>query len=201
MTSSFATANLLNPNGSIVKKVFPPTIFERVHISGHYRKQKKTFSIQITILALLFLALLSSFGLSAQEAKLRWVDSVFQKLSTAEKIGQLFMIPVSSNASNEEISLLSAQFKKYKPGSLHITQGSPIRHVRLMKKLQSQANVPLLTAIHAEQGVASCLDSTIRFAPPMKLGAIQNEEQVFSLGVEIGRQMNLLGLHLSLIHI
>jgi beta-N-acetylhexosaminidase len=198
MTSSFATANLLNPNGSIVKKVFPPTIFERAHISGHYWKQKKTFSIQITILASLLSALLSSFDLSAQEAKLRWVDSVFQKLSTTEKIGQLFMIPVSSNASNEEISLLSAQFKKYKPGSLHITQGSPIRHVRLMKKLQSQANVPLLTAIHAEQGIASCLDSTIRFAPPMKLGAIRNEEQVFSLGVEIGRQMNLLGLHMNL---
>ncbi|MCX8489510.1 MAG: hypothetical protein ORN54_00400, partial [Cyclobacteriaceae bacterium] len=135
-----------------MKKKFPPTIAEPMHSSDHYMRPKKRFSIQIAILSLFFLVwFFSSFDLSAQDVKQRWVDSVFQKLSTTEKIGQLFMIPVSSTASNK-IRLLSAQIKKYKPGSLLITKGSPIRHVRVMKKLQSQARVPMLTAIHAEQG-------------------------------------------------
>ncbi len=198
MTSSFATAKLQNPNGQTVKKVFPSTIVEPAHGSDRFRKQKRVFPVKLTICILSFFLLLASPELSAQASKQQWVDSVFQRLTTAEKIGQLFMIPVSSSSSKEEISLLSAQLKKYKPGSLLITKGSPIRHVRLVKKFQSQASVPLLTAIHAEEGVASCLDSTIRFAPPMQLGAIQNEDQVFGLGLEIGRQMNLLGLHMNL---
>lgn len=198
MTSSFATAKLQNPNGQTVKNVFPSTIVEPVHGSDRFRKKKSVFLIKFTICILSFFLLLGSLNLSAQATKQQWVDSVFQRLTTTEKIGQLFMIPVSSNASKEEINLLSAQLKKYKPGSLLITKGSPIRHVRLMKKLQSQANVPLMTAIHAEQGIASSIDSTIRFAPPMQLGAIQNEDPVFNLGVEIGRQMKLLGLHMNL---
>ncbi|NOS55952.1 MAG: serine hydrolase [Cyclobacteriaceae bacterium] len=181
-----------------MKKVFPSTIVEPAHGSDHFKKPERDFPVKFTICILSFLLLLSPALLSAQASKQQWVDSVFQRLTTAEKIGQLFMIPVSSNATNEEISLLSAKLKKYKPGSLLITHGSPIRHVRLMKKLQSQANVPLMTAIRAEQGIASCLDSTIRFSPFLQLGAVRNENQIFELGAEMGQQMKWLGLHMNL---
>ncbi|MCA6432998.1 MAG: hypothetical protein IM574_05250 [Cytophagales bacterium] len=181
-----------------MKKVFPSTLVEPAHGSDRFRKQSRVFPVKLTICILSFFFLLASPKSSAQASKQQWVDSVFQRLTTAEKIGQLFMIPISSNATNEEISLLSAKLKKYKPGSLLITHGSPIRHVRLMKKLQSQANVPLLTAIRAEQGIASCLDSTIRFAPPLQLGAVRNENQIFELGAEMGQQMKWLGLHMNL---
>lgn len=198
MTSSFATAKLQNPNGQTVKKVFLPIIVKPGRKLNRFRKQKSVFPIKHTICFLSFFLQLGSFHLFAQAGKQQWVDSVFQRLTTAEKIGQLFMIPISSTATNEEISLLSAKLKKYKPGSLLITHGSPIRHIRLMKKLQSQANVPLLTAIRAEHGIASCVDSTIRFAPPLQLGAVRNENQIFELGAEMGQQMKWLGLHMNL---
>ena len=63
--------------------------------------------------------------LSAQDQKNRWVDSVFRSLTVPQKIGQLFMIPVSSYSSKVEIDALADKIKTHQPGSLLITKGSP----------------------------------------------------------------------------
>lgn len=146
---------------------------------------------------LLYFWLLTPIFSIAQNTKQQWVDSVFQKLSTNEKISQLFMLPISSYSSKAEQELLISQIKKLKPGSILITRGGPVSHVALLNRLQAASKTPLLTAINAEWGLEQSLDSTMSFAKPLQLGSIHNDSLVFAAGKEIGRQMKILGLHLN----
>jgi beta-N-acetylhexosaminidase len=134
---------------------------------------------------------------SIAQTKTQWVDSVFQTLSLPEKIGQLFMLPISSQTSQQEKELLLDQIKKYKPGSVLVTHGGPISHSHFLNKLQAQSNVPMLAAIHAEWGLGQTLDSTISFQKPLALGAIKNDSLIYQLGQEIGNQMKTLGLQVN----
>ena len=197
MTSSFATAKLQNPNGQTVKKVFPPIIVKPGRKRDRFRKQKSVFPIKHTICFLSFFLQLGSFHLFAQAGKQQWVDSVFQRLTTAEKIGQLFMIPVSSSASKDEKQLVLAQIKKIKPGCVLVMGGSLKGTYDFLKSLQSKSNIPMLAAINAEWGLGQTLDSTMSFSKPLALGAIRNDSLIFQLGREIGRQMKLMGIHMN----
>jgi beta-N-acetylhexosaminidase len=160
------------------------------------RRQVSLADASTKFLLIITLLVLIKFSTFAQ-TKAKWVDSVFQTLSTQEKIGQLFMLPASSTASKEEKQLLLDQLKKFKPGSILITRGGPVSHAQFLNKLQSQSKVPLLAAINAESGLGLCLDSTMTFSKPLALGAIKTDTLLFKLGEEIGRQMKTLGLHIN----
>jgi CubicO group peptidase (beta-lactamase class C family)/beta-glucosidase-like glycosyl hydrolase len=134
---------------------------------------------------------------NAQSQKTHWVDSVFQTLTTSEKIGQLFMIPISSYGSLAEKEPIIQQIKKFKPGSVWLIKGGPISYAHLLNKLQAQSNVPLLAAVSAEWGLGQSMDSTLSFPKPLALGAIQNDSLLFQLGQEIGKEMKIAGFHMN----
>lgn len=131
----------------------------------------------------------------AQDQETHWVDSVFQTLNTQEKIGQLFIIPVSSYSAESKVEQI---VRSYKPGGVLITQGGPISHVTLINRLQKLSTVPMLVGIEAEWGLAQTLDSVLSFQKPLTLGAITSNELIKNLGVEVAHEMNLLGIHLNL---
>lgn len=135
--------------------------------------------------------------LQAQDAKTRWVDSVFQTLNTHEKIGQLFMISASGYTNEEDLERLISLTKNYHPGGILITQGGPRSHANLINKLQGEARVPLLVGIRAAWGLAQSLDSVISFQKPLLLGSVQNNDLVYNLGKEIAREMSVLGIHIN----
>ncbi len=136
-------------------------------------------------------------SLSAQDLKNRWVDSVFQTLSTPEKIGQLFMVSTSSYTQGEDLEQLITLIKTYQPGGVLITQGGPRSHADLINKLQNLSSVPMLVGMHAEWGVAQSLDSVLSFQKPFLLGAVTNEELIYNLGKEIAHEMKTLGIHIN----
>jgi len=146
---------------------------------------------------LIFLLLTGFLRVSAQELKTKWVDSVFQTLSPEEKIGQLFMIPVSPYTSPGEIDELKRQIKIYHFGSLFITRGGPESHVSMINQLQALSKVPMLVAMNAEWGLGQTMDSTMKFQKPLVLGALKNDSLIYAAGSEIARQMKLLGIHIN----
>lgn len=135
--------------------------------------------------------------LVAQDAKTRWVDSVYQTLNTPEKIGQLFMISSSSYTNQEEMEHLSDLIKNHHPGGILVTQGGPRSHANLINKLQAESNVPLLVGIRAAWGLAQSLDSVTNFQKPLLLGSLQNNDLVYNLGKEVAHEMNALGIHFN----
>ena len=137
------------------------------------------------------------FSIQAQDRKTQWVDSVFQTLTTKEKIGQLFMLPVSTYSSAQEIGVLVDQIETFNIGGLLITKGGPISHANLLNKLQGASKIPLMSGLHAEWGLGQSLDSVMSFQKPMLLGAIKNDNLVFQVGQEIGTQMKTLGFQIN----
>ena len=126
-----------------------------------------------------------------------WIDSVMQELTTDQRIAQLFMVAAYSNKGEMHKESISKLIKEYNIGGLMFMQGGPIRQARLTNHYQSIAKVPLMIAQDAEWGLSMRIDSMIRFPWQMTLGAIQNEQLVYEMGLEIARQCQRLGVHIN----
>lgn len=66
-----------------------------------------------------------------------------------------------------------------------------------MNRYQSLSKVPLLICQDAEWGLSMRLDETLRFPRNMTLGAIQDEQLIYDMGKEVGRQCKALGIHVN----
>ncbi|MBX2941680.1 MAG: serine hydrolase [Cyclobacteriaceae bacterium] len=137
-------------------------------------------------------------NLLAQDKKNQWIDSVFQTLDAEEKIGQLFILPISSYAKRNEIENFFSDINRYHPGGVTITGGGPVGTAKLINRLQKESAIPLMVMMDAENGPGNVLDSLLQFPKPLALGAIVNDSLLFSLGGEIARQMKLLGINVNL---
>ncbi len=131
------------------------------------------------------------------ETQEHWVDSVYTKLSTEERIGQLFMVAAYSNKGEEEIDKITTLISKNKVGGLIFFQGGPMRQAELTNKYQALSQVPLLIAQDAEWGLAMRLDSTYRFPWNMTLGAIKDTKLIQKVGEQLGKHCNALGVHIN----
>lgn len=145
----------------------------------------------ILLLSLLFHA---SFS---QADRSHWVDSVFNTLKTQEKAAQLFMVPASSFATEDEMDDLIDLVKDDGIGGIYITRGGPVSHAEMVNKLQSASPARLLIGISAEWGLAQTLDSTMGFQKPL-LASVWKDDSLTSLwGKAIASQMKMLGLHIN----
>ena len=135
-------------------------------------------------------------GIAAREA---WVDSVYDAMSEAERLGQLFMLRAHSNLGAAHEQKVRQLIRKYKVGGLCFFQGTPERQVELINEYQQLASpVPLMIAMDAEWGLGMRLkSSTISFPKQLTLGAIQNNRLVYEMGGEIARQLKLVGAHIN----
>ena len=127
-----------------------------------------------------------------------WVDSLMNKLSLDQKIGQLFMIQAYSNLKNSNTEDLIKLVNHFQVGGIIFMQGGPVAQAKISNKLQRMSNVPLLVAIDAETGLGFRLDSTLNYPVQMALGAITSDSLIYQMGFEIGEQCRLLGIHMNL---
>jgi beta-glucosidase-like glycosyl hydrolase/CubicO group peptidase (beta-lactamase class C family) len=131
------------------------------------------------------------------EANQKWVDSVMNKLTPDERIGQLLMVAAYSNRSQPHVDTISNLIRQYKIGGLIFFQGGPVRQANLTNKYQSESKIPLMIAIDGEWGLGMRLDSTIRFPYQMTLGAIQDNQLIYQMGAEVARQCKRIGIHVN----
>ncbi len=128
-----------------------------------------------------------------------WVDSVFYSLSEDQRLGQLFMLAAFSNKTVKHVEEIEKLIEKHCIGGLIFFQGGPIRQANLTNHFQAISKVPLLIAMDAEWGLGMRLDkdSSISFPKQMTLGAIQDNQQIYSMGKEIARQCKRIGMHIN----
>jgi len=131
-------------------------------------------------------------------AGVRWVDSVFHKLTPEERIGQLFMVAAYSNVPLTDSSNVTKLIKKYNIGGICFFQGGPLTQARYTNYWQSIAKTPLLIAIDGEWGLGMRLkDSAVSFPKQMTLGALQDNNLIHEMGEEVGAQCKRLGIHIN----
>lgn len=128
-------------------------------------------------------------------------EYVSKKLSTMtlrEKIAQM----VIANCVPENYSESSADFKKWKKlctetkvGGFIFFKGSSTDYAGLSNKLQEFSETPLLISADFERGTRMRVTDGALFPTNMAVGAADNKELAYKMGLEIARETRLLGIH------
>jgi beta-glucosidase-like glycosyl hydrolase/CubicO group peptidase (beta-lactamase class C family) len=126
-----------------------------------------------------------------------WADSVYHSMSKEERIAQLFMLAAYSKKNKTETEKISKLVSKYQIGGIIFFQGNPAEQANLTNTYQKLAKVPLWVGMDAENGLGSRLKQTISYPQQIMLGAIQDDELIFRLGKQIGKECRRLGVHVN----
>lgn len=131
--------------------------------------------------------------------KKTWADTLLKKMTLEEKIGQLFMVPVYSEA--DKAAGYKASIKKmieeYHIGGVIFMQGTPEKQAEMVNYFQEISKTPLLVAQDAEWGINMRLKSVEGFPKNMTLGAIQNDSLLYEMGAEMAKQCKAVGVNFN----
>ena len=134
-----------------------------------------------------------------QTAENNWVEQTLQSLSMDERIGQLIAIRAHSNKGSSHERSVESLIRKYKVGGVTFFQGTADRQALLTNRYQQlSSKVPLMVSIDGEWGLGMRLKSTtISFPRQLTLGAIQNNELIYKMGLEVASQCKRLGVQVN----
>ena len=129
----------------------------------------------------------------------QWVENVFRSMSPDERLGQLFMLRAHSNLGADHIKQITSLIEKYQVGGLCFFQGTPQKQIELINQYQALSKrVPLMISMDAEWGLGMRFkDTNISFPRQLTLGAIQDNQLLYDMGKEIGRQLRRIGVHIN----
>mgnify|MGYP002508518436 CR=1 FL=1 len=160
---------------------------------------------------------------NVDQAKMNhWVDSVFDKMSYDERIGQLFMVISEPKSDNRTMQRLMRYVNEIKLGGI-LFHKVPIREHRLFLyrqrhgdslrtnggrlpgyryyylhlRLQKASRVPMFVSLDGEWGLSMRLSGTTRFPKNMMLGAIEDDKLITEYGKEVARQCKEMGIQIN----
>ncbi|BDD03118.1 glycoside hydrolase family 3 N-terminal domain-containing protein [Aureibacter tunicatorum] len=156
-------------------------------------------SIILFISLFLFNASFANCAIYEQSSnnKSEWVDSVYQSMNAKMRIGQLFMIAAYSNKNASHQKDIENLIKNHHVGGLIFFQGTAKEQARLTNAYQNASNLPLMIAMDAEWGLNMRLKEVPAFPYQMTLGAIQTPDIIKTMGREIARQFQQLGMQMN----
>lgn len=126
-----------------------------------------------------------------------WVDSVMNKLSFKEKVGQLFIYTIAPVDTKRNLELLHEAVDTYKVGGLLFSGGKMQTQVDLTNRAQKQAKVPVMITFDGEWGLAMRLRGTPVFPRNMVLGCIRDNQLIYEYGREVARQCRQIGVQVN----
>jgi len=132
-----------------------------------------------------------------KEKMSRWVDSVYNQMTTDERIGQLFMPVVAGNNTDDNKNRILGFVNDLHVGGLLFSKGTPMDQAELTNIAQNAAGNPLMISLDGEWGLSMRLSNTTQFPRNMMLGAVQNDSLLFYYGLEVARQCRLMGIHVN----
>ena len=126
-----------------------------------------------------------------------WVDSVYNSLSSDQKIGQLFTIWVATKEGDARMKEVASLIEKNHLGGLIFSLGNIKDQAKYTNKFQSISKVPLLIGMDAEWGIGMRLDDAFSFPYNMTLGALNDDDLIYEVGKRIGVHAKRLGVHIN----
>lgn len=141
----------------------------------------------------------SQAELDAIIAQQEWVNTLYDKMTEEERIGQLINIRAHSDKGAEHEAAVEKLIKDYHVGGLTFFQGTPEKQVALTNRYQRLAKrVPLMVAVDAEWGLGMRFQADgFSFPKQLTLGAIRDNHLIYDMGKEIARQMKRIGCHVN----
>jgi beta-glucosidase-like glycosyl hydrolase/CubicO group peptidase (beta-lactamase class C family) len=127
----------------------------------------------------------------------KWADSILNKLTVDQKIGQLFMIAAYSNKDEKHVLFIEDLIQKYELGGLIFMQGTPIKQAELTNRYQQKSKIPLLIGFDGEWGLSMRLKESYQYPWNMTLGAIRDNNLIEEFGKQLGIQHKRIGVHVN----
>jgi beta-N-acetylhexosaminidase len=137
----------------------------------------------------------------------KWVEKTLHKLSTEEKVGQLFMIWMRAeflNVNSPQYLQLRDTMAKYHIGAFGMTvrwdppflyRNQPYEAAVLLNRLQQDSKLPLLIGADFERGVSMRLHGTTDFPHAMAFGATAKTEYAEAFGRITAQEARAIGVH------
>ncbi len=127
-------------------------------------------------------------------AQKQWVDSLYNKMTLEEKVGQLFMVDLFPEESQKNIDKVKFLIKNHHVGGVIFFKGNPKQQAELTNTFQEMSKTPLLIGQDAEWGLAMRLENTYAFPWNMTLGAIEDDDLIRKTGIQIAKHVKRIGL-------
>lgn len=128
-------------------------------------------------------------------------DLVLKRLNAMtlrEKIAQMVIgsaVPDGLTESSAEFKKLRRLCEESKIGGFIFFKGSSSDYARLSNQLQLLSETPLLISADFERGTKMRVTDGILFPNNMAIGAANNPDLCYKMGLEIARETRLLGVH------
>ena len=139
----------------------------------------------------------------------KWAERTLRRLSTEEKVGQLFMPRLQAqfmNVDSPDYRSLRDTMSKYHIGSFVMTvpwnppflyRAQPYEAAVLLNRLQRDSHLPLLIAADFERGVTMRVNGATEFPHAMAFGATGNATYAEAFGRISAEEARAIGVHLN----
>lgn len=151
----------------------------------------------LNLLCAVCLSILTATPVSGQTSPDRWVDSVYNSLTTEQRIAQLLVIRAYSWKDSTYCDSLVRVVRDNNVGGVCFFKGSPLKQAILINRLQQETQTPLLVTTDAEWGLGMRLDSAFSFPRQMALGAISDDSLVYEMGRLVGKSCCRSGIQVN----
>lgn len=128
-----------------------------------------------------------------------WVDSAMASMTPDERIGQLIVLELSAKVKPGDALLnkMETVIDGCHIGGVIFFYGGPVQEASLINRLQARSKIPLMIGQDGEWGLSMRLDSVPSFPRNLALGAITDDNVVYAIGREIGRECRRLGVNID----
>lgn len=125
-----------------------------------------------------------------------WVDSIYQSLNWEQRIGQLIMIRANQPDKPYD-ERIESYIKLYNLGGVCFFRGQAREQLIQTNRWQQQAATPLFIGIDAEWGLAMRIPGTVSYPLQITLGAVQDNQLIYTMGQQIAEQCKAMGIHFN----
>lgn len=130
----------------------------------------------------------------AQDAETRWVDSVYNSLTLEQRVGQLIIMRANNPGKPFE-KAVGDYIKKYNIGGVCFFKADAGPQLEQTNDWQKIAQTPLMVCIDGEWGVAMRVKEVMSYPYQMTLGAIVDNNLIYTMGQQVADQCLRMGIH------
>lgn len=127
-------------------------------------------------------SLLITAGLYAQD-----VDALLGSMSRKEKIAQIIIVAIDSQDTLHHAQ--QAQLAEEGLGGLIVMDDKLSDNLQLVNELQAHSRIPMIVTIDGEWGASMRYREFAQFPRAMQLGALTDEDFIYSVGQKIGEEL------------
>jgi len=127
-----------------------------------------------------------------------WAEERFQAMTLEEKVGQLFVIPISSKGGEDHKKRVWYLLQEYHIGSILPKEEEALAQVEMVNWAQGISSDGLLCLIDAEWGLSMRLRNTLAFPKNLVLGTLADNQLLYEMGLILGRHARRIGAHIIL---